>query len=554
MGIDNRTEINNAEGPTTEWGGSDVGALETGSPGLYYQGTASQAAQFSDTAPEYTIAVQDSNGTAFSIDLSDSTIWVLIKDNLVDTEANDGMQVVLGDGEGGANPIVGYTVGGNDNPGVSLGKQFTCIRLDASNISGLGTTQHNGTGAPTFNAIAVVGYGANHIAPARGSIDNIWIDRITYINNKNYALTANGGSSGTPLTMDTLVSDDVNPNNGWGVFTKGVGSSFTIFASTEFGDSTASTDSYFQQSDSQIFLDGQQHGANNFIFRTIGNSGGTNSFVIDNCLIVGTGEPAIWDFTDNNFNILKITGTQFVDNGWIDFPVASAGNRFVNGSSFIGCNQLNFSTIAADDVTIKNSSGSTLGGIILDTNGQTTNQTNFTFESGGTGHGVYITAPGTYDLSNWNFSGYSTANPGDNLVSSSGSTDAMVYNNSGGAVQLNLSGGIGENITIRNGASATTTVVVTINITITNIVTGSEVRMYDFTGGVVGNEEFGGNTNAFLESITGTSVTFTKVPQKDYLIKIVNPEYVILRVEIPSTGDDVTQKITQVIDRVFSNP
>lgn len=551
MGIDNRTELNDCEADAG-WNGTDNPDLDNDA-GFYYEGAGAMAAQFSNSQ-EYIIVGENSAGTALNEDLSDSTVWLLVKDNLAETQVNGGFQIVLANGTGGASAIIGFYVGGYDNPGLNLGKFYNCIRLDVSNISAFSSFAHNGTlGGLNTATITDIGYGSVHIATARGNINNLWVDRITTIANGSYALTANGGSVSTPLNMNTLYEDDELESNGWGIVSKGAGSSYTIYASTQFGD-TGTGDSYFEENNSQIFLDGTGIGSTHFIFRVIGNSTGTNSFVLDNTLFVGTGEGAIWDFTDTNFDILKLTGTQFVDNGTINFPVASTGNKFVNTSSFIGCGQIDFSTINADDITIKNNSDSATGAMLLDTDGQTTNQTNFTFESGGTGHGVYITAPGTYGLSNWNFSGYSTADPGDNLVSSSGSTDAMVYNNSGGAVQLNVSGGIGGNITIRNGASATTTVVATINITITNIVTGSEVRMYDFTGGVVGDEELGGNTNAFLESITGTSVTFSTVPQKDYLIKIVNPEYVILRVEIPSTGDDVTQKITQVIDRVFDNP
>lgn len=551
MATDNRSIVNDAEGPTGEWAGSDVGSVETAA-GLYYQGSFSISAQFSNVQ-EYLIAVQDSGGTTLNLNLSSHIIWVLVKDNLVETVASNGMQVVLGNGSGGANPIRGYVVGGNDNPGLVLGKQWYCIRLDTSNLTGLSTVQHNGTGAPTFTAIGAIGYGALHTVSARGNVDNLWVDRITYIATGSYAFTVNGGTSGTPITFTSLANDDDTTTNGWGIFAGGVGNSFTIYAPTEFGDA-GTADTYFSQSDSQIFFDGSNLGTGNWFFRVFGNSTGTNSFVLDNCVLVSLGEPAIWNFTDTNINTLNLIDTQFVDMGTISFPVSGGTLRQITGGTFINCGQIDLSTMDVTNTKFIGSSSSATGTILLDTNGQTTNQTDLSFTSGGTGHAVYITATGSYALTNWNFSGYSTANPGTNSTPASGSTDAMIYNNSGGAVTLNITGGIGGNITVRNGASATTTVQATISITFTNIVTGTEVRMYDYTGGVVGNEELGGNTDSFLESITGTSVTFSGVAQKPYLVKFIKKEYVVLRVELGTSSVDITQKITQNFDRNYSNP
>jgi hypothetical protein len=68
------------------------------------------------------------------------------------------------------------------------------------------------------------------------------------------------------------------------------------------------------------------------------------------------------------------------------------------------------------------------------------------FISGGSGHGIEITTPGTYTFTGNTFSGFGA----------DGTTDAAIYNNSGGAVTINVvSGGTP---TVRNGAGASTTV------------------------------------------------------------------------------------------------
>lgn len=76
------------------------------------------------------------------------------------------------------------------------------------------------------------------------------------------------------------------------------------------------------------------------------------------------------------------------------------------------------------------------------------NITNCEFISAGSGHAIEITTPGTYDFDGNTFSGYGA----------DASTDAAIYNNSGGAVTLNLGSG-DATPTVRNGAGASTTVV-----------------------------------------------------------------------------------------------
>jgi hypothetical protein len=90
------------------------------------------------------------------------------------------------------------------------------------------------------------------------------------------------------------------------------------------------------------------------------------------------------------------------------------------------------------------------------------------FVSGGTGHAIEITTAGTYTFSGNTFSGYGA----------NGTTNAAIYNNSGGAVTINISGG-GDTPTVRNGAGATTAVNNTAVLTLTGIVPGSDVVILD---------------------------------------------------------------------------
>ena len=96
------------------------------------------------------------------------------------------------------------------------------------------------------------------------------------------------------------------------------------------------------------------------------------------------------------------------------------------------------------------------------------------FVSKGTGHGIVITTPGTYDFVGNIFTGYAATN---------GTTgNEAVYNNSGGAVTLNVTGG-GTVPSVRNGAGASTTVNNAVPVTLENVVIGSRYRVFKKSDG-----------------------------------------------------------------------
>ena len=179
--------------------------------------------------------------------------------------------------------------------------------------------------------------------------------------------------------------------------------------------------------------------------------------------------------------------------------------------------------------------------------------TNSNFISGGSGHAVRCDTTGTYSWTGNTDSGY-TGTRGTNLVSSSGSTDAMFYNNSGGLITLNVGGG-GQAPSVRNGAGATTQVNANVNVIFDSLKDNSEVRIYtagtktelagieDATAGTPDNRNFTASLSA------GASV--------DYVIHNFQPGdeiYQTIRVETftwPST--DTTITVQQQLDRNAEN-
>lgn len=175
------------------------------------------------------------------------------------------------------------------------------------------------------------------------------------------------------------------------------------------------------------------------------------------------------------------------------------------------------SAVTWDGGIIRNSGLITVGGGTL-TNVQVKNSTstpalswntaddtitklaNCDFLSAGTGHAIAFgsNTPSAITLTGVTFSGYG-GTPGDNMVESSGSTDAAIYNNAGKLLTITIADG--DIPAVRNGAGATTDIVsnvrtlaFTVKDNAGTTVTDYEWRLYvdDPADGILGTEELAG--------------------------------------------------------------
>lgn len=157
------------------------------------------------------------------------------------------------------------------------------------------------------------------------------------------------------------------------------------------------------------------------------------------------------------------------------------------------------------------------------------------FISAGTGHAIEITAPGTYTFSGNIFEGYGAI----------GTINAAIYNNSGGSITLNISGG-GSVPTFRNGTGASTTIIAAANVTLTGLKADSEVRAYVGINPATATELSG------IES-TGTSYTFAQsVAGQSGYIQIFHVNYQPVYLEIVYSGSDTSIPIQQITDRQYA--
>jgi|PlaIllAssembly_1097288.scaffolds.fasta_scaffold13254_6 hypothetical protein len=207
-------------------------------------------------------------------------------------------------------------------------------------------------------------------------------------------------------------------------------------------------------------------------------------------------------------------------------------NTTVNGSTFRRCGQI---TQGGASITGCVVDKSTAAASILSNNPSAI--TNTAFTSDGSNHAIQITTAGTYSLTNLTYSGYAASN---------GSTgNECIYNNSGGAVTLNVSGG--NTPTIRNGTGASTTVNSTVSVTWqANVsLSGAEIRVYDLDG--AGGTDYGTEL-AGVESHSSTTYTYGGSQGNAVLLQVMKDGYEEFTQQFTIPANATTFDITLTAD------
>lgn len=162
------------------------------------------------------------------------------------------------------------------------------------------------------------------------------------------------------------------------------------------------------------------------------------------------------------------------------------------------------------------------------------------------GHAIIITQPGTYSFDSLTFSNYG-GTVGTNFTANTGSNAAAVFNNSGGNVIINSTGGTQPSI--RNGSGARTNVNLSAFVTLTGLQPNSEVRAYVGTTSDPANAiEIAGVEN----SATIFSFTQSSAGSNGY-IQVFNLEYLPIIYEKTYIGSDEVITVQQTFDRQYRN-
>lgn len=432
------TPTNGDANATTGWTGTDAPALYTTffreATGCLGYGTSNGV----DDAYVTIASTAFDNGAGVGF-----TLFGWINLGIPATTANGGYGLLLGDG---TNDRV-YAVGGSDNYGHFV-NGWSGFRLDGRVLP---ATFRNPRGAaPNLAAITRIGYGWNYAIAALGKVDTSFHDVIRYIANGSAALTIGGGITGDRGTFSQVVADDASTAGGkaYGIFrilTSG-SKAIEMTYGVDFGNSgTAST--YFQDSNFQLVIVGTNMSAGNMDVDLLSNTTGTNLFSLQDGVMVGVGTVSNWNLNTANINTLQFNRMSCTNVGTISFPSSGGTLRESISCIFNNCGQISIGNNFTFTGHSFNGTTNATGALLLDNVLDVTNVSGLTFNSDGTGHGILITAPGTYTFNDFTFVGYGA----------DATTNAAVYNNSGGLVTINVIGGTSP--TFLNGAGASTVVV-----------------------------------------------------------------------------------------------
>lgn len=178
--------------------------------------------------------------------------------------------------------------------------------------------------------------------------------------------------------------------------------------------------------------------------------------------------------------------------------------------------------------------------------GTTSGLHDLTVEQAGLGHAFELTVVEDITLTNINFDSAFGGTPGDNLVANSGPNDAMIYNNTGDAVEITVAGG--STPSIRNGAGATTTVVAGFTLTITNVPNGGILQILDNDDAPADHQDMG-TVLQTTNPTTGADVTFGHDKGgDDIFIQYIDDNFEEVNVPFDLLGQNQTFDLSTVLE------
>jgi len=374
-----------------------------------------------------------------------------------------------------------------------------------------------GTPAGTYNTF---GYAAN-VSNAISKGNPFGIDAIRY-GRGTLQITGGDLANGYGTLLGAAAQNDALANR-WGILSY-IDGSFKFQGHLLLGTATTAVD--FRDSNKSVTIQNTEFVSSNFNLIEVRNAASNVDMTNISISSLSTVSRGNFLVTDNATVLLD--GDTFTDMGTFVFK----SNTTVIDTTFRRCGLITHGGASIQQSLITRSFNS----IALTTTNPSTLQDN-EFVSAGTGHAIEITTPGTYTFSGNIFTGYG----------STGTTNAAIYNNSGGTVTLNISGG-GSVPTYRNGAGATTNIVASANVTLTGLKAGSEVRAYVGTNPATATELSGTESS-------GTSFNFSQSSggQAGYIV-VHALGYVSVYLPITYSSSDVSIPIQQAVDRTYSNP
>jgi len=389
-------------------------------------------------------AVSEGSGhfykTISSTDLSNTHIysWMMIWGG-IDTEANGGFRIVVGDGTN----TIAYYVGGSDNYGFQVGG-WSCFVLNTASPPTNYTVIAGSESSLNWSAITQIGVGFNVTSKIVGNSDNVMWDICRY----GTGLTIKGGTSTDKGTFSEIAAEDASTASGkaYGIIREIQSGVFGVQGQLKFGDDSGTTDTYFEDKNVTVIFEDRPVASTHYKLTVVGNSTGTNSFIlgeksgsvgIKGCIIKSAGAVKVdLDFSDTNVNELKLYGNTFIDVGTTILP-ASATDK-----ECLSCTWDSSGKVTVDTLTVKYCKFIAADDDAITVSSTTFNVTDCDFIAP-TNHGVELTTAGTYTFDNLKFSG------------TDGVSNYDIENTTSGSITINATNGANPNYYDNSGGGTT---------------------------------------------------------------------------------------------------
>ena len=496
---DNRTLVDNADSatPYDNLSGTAAGTLDTD---VKIQGTGSIALNVTNTRAGLLF------DAASAQNWSNNVFYVWINCGIVgllDTKVNGGFTIRFCGAT--VSDFIEFYVGGNDSWPVTVEGGWAQFVVDVE-----ATPSNTGGTPPATSAIRYVGFSAVTASVMTKMVDNTWIDESRRLPDGTPGVIIEGRDGGS-TDWDWA---DVVAQLGVGVGTvkNGPGGSYVLNTPIQFGINDTTTHGFTDTNQILLWEDQEFAPTDLYSFSALGNSGGTTNVTWG--VKTGTGDAATgaqgltvsaasggvrWgmDFDDPNLDGINFYGCVFQHGGGfqVDDPACS-----LISTTFLDCTSARVDN-AGDFLRCKIISANTGDGVPFITTDDLTDIVFCEFEFSD-GHALELTTPrvATQASKGNKFTGYGVI----------GSNDAAVFNNSGGAVVINVTDS-GDTPTFRNGSGATTTVNnnVTLTLTVRNqvgdLLEGINCRFEELVGGALIAQGATNGSGQFIHSHTYTA-------------------------------------------------
>jgi hypothetical protein len=428
--VDTADSATNWAATTLEGSGGGAGLLASvGTIDLVAEGTDARASRtnkqrvllaFTNSAG-YDFTSGSSGTGATAVPNGNAYIWAaFLAAGSAFLKANGGLQIMLGDGTNRSF----WNVAGSDT--YSGGFKKWAVNT--------GVTESENDGATaTLGDITEIGF-VTDVGGTTTRFDNFVVDAMEVGDGLTFqGTTASDAMFSESQVVDGATAIGVLSNSNGIIFSQG-SVEFSGTAMTSIGETMVFTDTLGGAYTYQFDVSGTVTMTNSIV-----NSSGAVDFNFD------TSGATAFTMTGGSlggFNTLTTAAAQTMSGIVFQSGGVSTVANTISDSSFNLCGLITL-TGAFDGCTINESTATSAV-----TTADLDKITSTTFVSDGTGHAVTITTAGTYDWDANKESGYGAT----------GTTNATVYNNSGGSVTINVING-GSTPTYLNGAAASTTIV-----------------------------------------------------------------------------------------------